>query len=221
MSYIMYRRVSTAEQGSSGLGLAAQQSAIEAFLCSVDGKLLGSYQDVQSGAKDNREGLARALRACRVHGATLVVSKLCRLSRSFSYSAKLLDSDTPILVTENPTASTLELRLKAIINCEERERISTRTIEALQAKKAKGEDLGNPEVWRYAKNQTTTAANKARATKSLEYKQYMLDVILERYSDELPSLNTVAKWLNSEGYKTPKGNQFSRAAVQRILAIRQ
>lgn len=217
MSYVMYRRVSTVEQGSSGLGLAAQLNAIDNYIASVDGDLIGAYQDIQSGAKDNRDGLQKALRACRVNKATLVVSKLCRLSRSFAYSAKILDSEIPIVVTENTNASTLELRLKAIINSEERERISIRTIEALQVKKLKGEELGNSDVWKYAKNQDTTIANRVRAAKSLEYKQYMADLIKAHYGDELPSLGTIADWLNAEGYKTPRGSLFTRVAVKRIL----
>jgi DNA invertase Pin-like site-specific DNA recombinase len=219
MEYVTYRRVSTKEQGSSGLGLLAQQSSIDCYLKTQFGSVIGSYYDVQSGSKDDRTELQRALRSCRVNKATLVVSKLCRLSRSFAYSAKLLEGNTPIVISDNPTASMFELRLKAAINQEERERISQRTIEALQAKKERGEELGNKEVWKYAKNQNTTNANKARAVKSLDFKKHMLDVITDQYGDDLPSFGMIAEWLNSNGYTTPRGREFSRASVQRILAL--
>lgn len=219
MNYVMYRRVSTTEQGSSGLGLAAQQHSIESFLNATDASIVGDYTDIQSGKKDSRESLQKALRSCRVNGATLVVSKLCRLSRSFAYSAKLLEGDVPVVITENPNASMLELRLKAAINQEERERISTRTIEALSAKKAKGDELGNKDVWKYATNQDTTNANAARVAKSADYKQHMLDIIQDQYGNDLPSLSTIANWLNENGYSTPRGSEFTRAAVQRVLSI--
>lgn len=219
MNYVMYRRVSTTEQGSSGLGLAAQQYSIESFLDATDASIIGDYTDIQSGKKDNRERLQKALRSCRVNGATLVVSKLCRLSRSFAYSAKLLEGDVPVVITENPNASMLELRLKAAINQEERERISNRTREALAAKKLLGDELGNKEVWKYAANQDTTNANAARTAKASDYKQYMFDIIQDEFGDELPSLSTIADWLNVNGYSTPRGSQFTRAAVQRVISI--
>tara|TARA_R110001592_G_scaffold363341_1_gene684406 strand:+ start:20232 stop:20888 length:657 start_codon:yes stop_codon:yes gene_type:complete len=214
----MYRRVSTTEQGSSGLGLAAQQHSIESFLDATDASVVGDYTDIQSGKKDSRENLQKALRSCRVNGATLVVSKLCRLSRSFAYSAKLLEGDVPVIITENPNASMLELRLKAAINQEERERISTRTIEALSAKKLQGDELGNKDVWKYATNQDTTNANAARVAKSADYKQHMLDIIQDQFGSDLPSLSTIANWLNESGYSTPRGSEFTRAAVQRVIS---
>ena len=218
MNYVMYRRVSTTEQGSSGLGLAAQQHSIESFLDATDASVVGDYTDIQSGKKDSRENLQKALRSCRVNGATLVVSKLCRLSRSFAYSAKLLEGDVPVIITENPNASMLELRLKAAINQEERERISTRTIEALSAKKLQGDELGNKDVWKYATNQDTTNANAARVAKSADYKQHMLDIIQDQFGSDLPSLSTIANWLNESGYSTPRGSEFTRAAVQRVIS---
>ena len=219
MNYVMYRRVSTTEQGSSGLGLAAQQHSIESFLGVSGASIIGDYTDIQSGKKDNRESLQKALRSCRVNGATLVVSKLCRLSRSFAYSAKLLEGDVPVVITENPNASMLELRLKAAINQEERERISNRTREALAAKKLLGDELGNKEVWKYAANQDTTNANAARTAKASDYKQHMLDIIQDQFGGDLPSLSTIANWLNENGYSTPRGSQFTRAAVERVLSI--
>lgn len=219
MDYVIYRRVSTEEQGSSGLGLEAQQTAVKRFLKVQGGQLIDSYSDIQSGSKDDREGLNKALRSCRFNKASLIVSKLCRLSRSFSYSAKLLDQDVPIVVAENPYASMLELRLKAAINQEERERISTRTKEALAEKASKGDILGNPEVYKYAKNQNTGPATQARMEQANDYKEIMKDLIIQEFGEELPSLSVIADWLNESGYETPRGKTFTRAAVQRILSI--
>jgi DNA invertase Pin-like site-specific DNA recombinase len=63
---IGYLRVSTSEQGRSGLGLAAQRFDIEAFGSREGFSIKSWYQDVQTGAgKDAlvlRPGLAAALK---------------------------------------------------------------------------------------------------------------------------------------------------------------
>ena len=79
--------------------------------------------------------------------------------------------------------------------------------------------MGNKDVWKYAANQDTTNANVARSVKSSDYKQHMFDVIQDQFGSDLPSLATIADWLNENGYSTPRGHQFTRAAVQRVLSI--
>lgn len=63
---IAYYRVSTQQQGRSGLGIAAQQAAVARF-CEVEGyELQGSYTEVETGkgcdALDRRPQLSAALR---------------------------------------------------------------------------------------------------------------------------------------------------------------
>ncbi|MGI9276029.1 MAG: recombinase family protein [Endozoicomonas sp.] len=119
------------------------------------------FKDVQSGKIDDRSGLQNALDMCRLTRKRLVIAKLCRLSRSFTYSAKLLEGDVRIITADSPNASMLEQRVKATVNQEERERISIRTKEALAAKKARGEKLGNPRPGEF-RNSDTTNANRQR-----------------------------------------------------------
>ena len=77
--YVAYYRVSTDKQGQSGLGLQAQRDAVSAFLNGGNWQLSGEYTEVESGKVDSRPELAKALAACRLTGATLVVAKLDRI----------------------------------------------------------------------------------------------------------------------------------------------
>jgi hypothetical protein len=74
--YIGYYRVSTSQQGRSGLGIDAQQHAVQTYLKGA--KLISEFTEVESGRRSDRPKLAEALAACRLHRATLVIAKLVR-----------------------------------------------------------------------------------------------------------------------------------------------
>jgi len=78
--FVSYLRVSTARQGTSGLGLEAQRSAVFSHIASVGGDLLREFVEVESGKVNARPVLAEALAHCRRTGATLVIAKLDRLA---------------------------------------------------------------------------------------------------------------------------------------------
>ena len=84
---IGYLRVSTGEQGRSGLGLAAQRHDIEAFGAREGFSINSWYQDIQTGAGMDalllRPGLAAALKDARVARAPLIISRLDQLSRAY------------------------------------------------------------------------------------------------------------------------------------------
>ena len=147
--FITYLRVSTKDQGKSGLGLAAQQAAIDQFLSGRDATVLGSYVEVESGKNDNRPELRKAVAHCRRTDATLLVAKLDRLSRSLLLVAKMLDEmgkgEFEFVCADNPHATRFTLGILAAVAQHERELISQRTRDALAAAKAKGKALGG---WR-------------------------------------------------------------------------
>ena len=62
---VIYRRVSTSEQGKSGLGLEAQASAITRFCTAENFEVVDGFDDVGSGklGLEGRPGLAAALGA--------------------------------------------------------------------------------------------------------------------------------------------------------------
>jgi DNA invertase Pin-like site-specific DNA recombinase len=92
---IGYLRVSTREQGRSGLGLAAQRHDIETFGEREGFEVKSWYQDIQTGAgKDAlllRPGLAAALKEARTSRSSLIVSRLDRLSRNVHFISGLME----------------------------------------------------------------------------------------------------------------------------------
>ena len=77
MEYICYIRTSTKSQTN---GLEAQRNSIDQFLKSYDGVQIAEYCEMESGSKDNRIQLQKALAHCKKIKATLLVSKLDRKS---------------------------------------------------------------------------------------------------------------------------------------------
>ena len=144
--YVTYIRVSTKEQGKSGLGLAAQQRDIQLFLdnySDVPWEVIGAFQDVGSGADNGRPEMQKALAMVRKTGAELLIAKVDRLSRKVSYLATLMDDPKVVLrVASMPAADKFQLHIYAALAEQERHFISTRTKAALAAAKAKGVKLG-------------------------------------------------------------------------------
>ena len=93
MKYVAYYRVSTTKQGINGLGMDAQEKAVSTYLDAQDGELIDSYREVESGKINKRPELEKALRRCRLTGATLVIAKLDRLSRNAAFLMALRDSE--------------------------------------------------------------------------------------------------------------------------------
>ena len=69
--FIAYYRVSTDRQGKSGLGLEAQRAAVGRYLAGIGGILLAEHTEVETGRRNDRPELQKALAACRKHKARL------------------------------------------------------------------------------------------------------------------------------------------------------
>ena len=141
-TYFAYYRVSTKQQGASGLGLEAQQAAVVSFL--KGGQSQGEYVEVESGKKNQRPQLLAAMAAARAAGGVLLIAKLDRLSRTARFIFTLRDSGVDFVCCDMPDANTLTVGLFAVLAQHERETISKRTKDALAAKKARGAQLGTP-----------------------------------------------------------------------------
>lgn len=136
-----YYRVSTVRQGESGLGLEAQQAAVESFLRGR-GALLAEFVEVESGKKVRRRQLDEALRLCRKTKATLVIAKLDRLARNVHFISGLLEAGVDFRAVDAPSKDRFILHIQAAFAEEEARRISERTKAALAAAKARGIDIG-------------------------------------------------------------------------------
>jgi DNA invertase Pin-like site-specific DNA recombinase len=144
--FVIYRRVSTAEQGKSGLGLDAQTRDIGLYLdnyAETPFEIAGEFLDVLSGKDNDRPELCKALDLCRKTGAELLVAKLDRLSRRVCFIAALMDDPKLRLrVASMPNADKFQLHIYAALAEQERTFISLRTKAALAEAKARGQQLG-------------------------------------------------------------------------------
>ena len=90
--FIAYYRVSTDRQGKSGLGLDAQRKAVEDYLNGGRWTLVDHFTEVESGKRNDRPELEKALAACKKHKAKLVIAKLDRLARNVHFISGLMDA---------------------------------------------------------------------------------------------------------------------------------
>jgi len=139
--WVAYYRVSTTRQGESGLGLEAQQSAVENFLRGR-GEILAEFVEVESGKKVRRPQLDEALRLCRKAKATLVIAKLDRLARNVHFISGLMEAGVDFRAVDAPSKDRFILHIQAAFAEEEARRISERTKAALAAAKARGVEIG-------------------------------------------------------------------------------
>lgn len=144
---IGYRRVSTREQGRSGLGLAAQRHDIRAFAAREGFALRSWYQDVQTGAgKDAllmRPGLAAALKEARTRRCPLIVSRLDRLSRNVLFITGLMEHHVHFMVAAlGRDCDNFTLHIYASMAEQERKMISERIKAALAVSRRQGQVLG-------------------------------------------------------------------------------
>jgi DNA invertase Pin-like site-specific DNA recombinase len=155
-------RVSTDKQGKSGLGLDAQRKAVVDYLDGGKWTLLDEFTEIESGKRNDRPELERALAACKKHRAKLVIAKLDRLSRNVAFIAMLMDRKVDFVCCDNPTATKFTIHILAAVAEHERDAISARTKAALAAAKANGKVLGNYE-YREGEARGDRCARRSRA----------------------------------------------------------
>ena len=216
MTYVAYLRQSTKKQEVSGLGIEAQREIIHNYLSPEIP--IAEFVETESGRHNDRPKLTEALALCRKTGSTLIVAKLDRLSRNVAFVSKLLESDVEIKFCDFPEANKLVLHIIASISEYEANLISTRTKQSLEAKKARGFALGKPEnltdnLDKAISNSRKTNMKKARANPNNKRAAAMLRILVKQNL----SLTQMADILNSEGFVTSRGSQFTAWSVSVLL----
>lgn len=213
---VAYLRVSTREQGKSGLGLEAQQNAISAFAAREMVDVLTIFKEVETGKRvsdtlQKRPQLKAALAWAKAAGCPVIVSKLDRLSRDVHFISGLMVEKVPFIVCElGPNVDPFTLHLYAALAEKERAMISARTKDALKVAKKRGVRLGssNPRVVG-----TGAAVNVARANAHAK----AIALILKKADFVSGSLRERAEYLNNIGQPAPRGGKWTPIAVSRIL----
>lgn len=213
-------RVSTSEQGKSGLGLDAQREAIRSFAAAEGFDILEAVEEVASGKLgiDDREGLRSALAKAKKLKCPVIVAKLDRLSRDVAFISGLMSKGVPFIVAElGADVDPFVLHLYAALGEKERKLIGSRTKAALTALKAKGAKLGaiqhkDPQaiVAARAKGQASNAA------KAAAFVAKMLPVINDLKAKSM-TLDQIATHLTNNNYPTFNGGEWRKSTVSRLL----
>ena len=220
-NFIAYYRVSTAEQGASGLGLKAQQEAVKRHI--GQGTLLKKYTEVETGKGDgnNRPNLQQAIAHAKRSKAILVVAKMDRLARDVHFTSGLMKSGVEFVACDNPNANKLTIHILAAVAEDEAEKISRH--ERCSGRIEGGFKLGSarPEC---ADNLTPEAAAAGRK----KGQQAMRVKAMEAVADLLPRVRTmrsegntlqqIAEVLNDEGHTTRNGAKWTPTQLHRVLA---
>jgi DNA invertase Pin-like site-specific DNA recombinase len=213
-----YLRVSTSQQGRSGLGIAAQREALERFAAAEGFELVCAFVEVETGkgadALDRRPQLAAALSDARRHRCPVVVAKLDRLSRDVHFISGLMAERVQFIVAElGADVDPFILHLFAALAEKERAMIATRTRDALARAKARGVRLGGPKLAEARK--AAVAVTEANA---LRHAANVLPIIREIQRAGAASLHQIAAALNARGISTPRGARWYAKSVSNVLA---
>ena len=212
---VTYFRVSTSEQGKSGLGLDAQAGCVTNF-CGAEGfNVVESFTDVASGKSGlvSRPGLAAALELARKLRCPVIVSKLDRLSRDVAFVAGLMARGVPFIVAElGPDVDPFVLHLYAALSEKERALISQRTKSALAECVKHGQLLGN--LTNLSEAQKKGAIANRKAADDFASKVYAM---ASRMRKGGMTLAAVADEFNSLGMPTVRGGKWHPTTVRNLL----
>jgi DNA invertase Pin-like site-specific DNA recombinase len=198
-TYVCYYRVSTQQQGQSGLGLEAQRNSVARHVTANPGRVLAEFTETESGKQArNRPQLLAALDLCRKHRATLLIAKLDRLARNVHFISGLLESGVNFFAADQPTKDRFMLHVQSAFAEEEARRISLRTREALAAAKRRGVVIG-------ATGRVLAQRHKTEATRNAQsYRKWFED-------GARIGLATTAEFrdfLNGQGIPGPGGGRW-------------
>ena len=212
-------RVSTSEQGKSGLGLAAQEAAIHAFAAAEGFEVVELFSEVASGAQgiDERTGLKAALAKAKKLKCPVIVAKLDRLSRDVAFISGLMSRGIPFIVAElGSDVDPFVLHLYAALGEKERKMIGARTKAALAAKKAQGVVLGN-------RTNLSEAQAKGQATNAAKAAAFAARIAptIRHLKAQNMTLDQIAAELTNRNVATFNGGEWHKSTISRLLKAAQ
>ena len=222
--FVSWRRVSTQKQGKSGLGLEAQMSIINYFVSEANGELIADYYETYTGK--NLHGcteLQKAMECAKKNNATLVVAKTDRF-RNLEQALEVYRlMDGSIYFCDVPMAedaASYKFMLSLSWSLAEREAAITslRTKQALQAKRDRGETIGNPNAAISEAMRANSIASRRKDAQLNENnrKAYKLASLLIAQGK---TITEVSRELNENGYNTPNGKMWQTVQIQRLMAL--
>ena len=217
MRYVAYYRVSTQKQGKSGLGLEAQRKMVMEFVTMNGGDILAEFTEIESGKRDDRPELIKAINHAALVGGRILVGKLDRLSRDLHFITSLQKSRVDFVVSDLPGCDSFTINIYGALAQREREMISSRTKAGLDAAKARGVKLGTNNLKPELVKEASAKGVQARQQNADEFAARVKPVI-EAMREQGKSLLAVAKELDHLGVKTARGCKWTATAVKNAMA---
>lgn len=224
--FVSWRRVSTQKQGRSGLGLEAQKSIISYFVAEANGELIADYYETYTGK--NLHGcteLQKAMEFAKKNDAILVIAKSDRF-RNLEQALevyRIMDGNIyfcDVPMAEDAATYKFMLSLSWALGEREAAITSLRTKQALQAKRDRGESVGNHNATITPSMRTNSITSRKEDAQLNENnrKAYKLVCLLR---EQGKSYAEISRELNESGYKTSNGKQWQIVQVQRLMALYQ
>jgi len=222
---IGYLRVSTREQGRSGLGLAVQRSDIEAFSKREGFTVRSWHQDIQTGAGADalllRPGLAAALKEAKVGRCALVCSRLDRLSRNVHFITGLMEHRVHFMVAAfGRDCDQFTLHIYASVAEQERKMISERCKAATAAMKLRGRKFGLQLFSKAKRRQVAGLGRAVQSRAAMEraeaYRMQIEWALRQPGRQRRPiAYRAAAIALNERGIESPMGGRWTGQTIQR------
>lgn len=216
MKYVAYYRVSTQKQGKSGLGLEAQRKMVKDFVAVNGGEIVTEYTEIESGKRDDRPELIKAMKHSALVGGRILVGKLDRLSRDLHFITSLQKNRVDFVVSDMPNCDSFTINIYGSLAQRERELISSRTKAGLAAAKARGVKLGtnnlNPELV----HEASAKGVQVRQQNANDFAARVKPVIGAMLSQGR-SLRAIAVELDKLEVKTARGGKWTATAVKNAI----
>jgi DNA invertase Pin-like site-specific DNA recombinase len=175
----------------------------------TQGHIHTEFTDIESGKNNKRPELLKAIAYCKDNDYTLVVAKLDRLSRNMVFISQLMESKIRFVCCDMPEANEFTIHIFAALAQQEQKMISKRTKDALQAAKAKGVKLGNPQA-------DKAYMEKIRnMRKPKEYDKTVMFIINQLKGTH--SLQKIANELDRQEFRTFHGKEYLPTTIFRLI----
>lgn len=214
--FVAYFRVSTSEQGKSGLGLEAQRTMVNNYISSNGGTVINQFTEIETGtSKRKRTEIYKAIDFAKQNNAVLVIAKIDRLARNVFFISSLMETGVEFVACDLPQATNFTIHLYAALAEMEAKMISERTKNALAEKKKQGYKLGTPA--------NLTDEGKKKAIQVIKQKaaqntaNIQATALIIEYRAKGYSYDKIAEALNQLNFGTSQGKKHNSTSVRRLF----